>query len=87
MKLVNVNHNICRNKLNKELRKISVFYKNPNHFTSENILFPHIWQRKLTKKNKNDKWDRDRIYYRSQILKAVTKFVYETKRFNDDFGI
>ena len=83
----NVDYNKQRNRLKKDLRKISCFFKQNINFNTQNILFPHIWQRKLTGKNKDDKWDREGTYYRAQILKAVAKFVFNTKRFNDDYGI
>ena len=83
----NVDYNIQRNKLKKELRKITIFFKHERNFTIQNLLFPHIWQRKLTGKGKHQDWNRDGVYYRTQILKAVAKFVMNTKRFNDDYGI
>ena len=82
----NVRYDGHRNVLKKELRKITSFFRQAINFTSENMLFPHIWQRKLTGKNNNDKWNRDGIYYRAQILKSVAKFVFNTRRFNTEYG-
>ena len=83
----NVNYDIERLKLRKELRKISIFFKNGLNFSTQNILFPHIWQRRISGRKRSDNWNRDGTYFRAQILKAVAKFVLNTKRFNDDFGI
>ena len=73
--------------LQRKLRKITVFFKNGLNFTVQNILFPHIWQRRIIGGGRNKNWTRDGIYFRTQILKAVVKFVYGTKRFNNDYGI
>ena len=79
---------MCRNQMKKELRKIAYFFKNGSHFTIQNILFPHVWQRKLNNKNKkNSNWNRYGTYFRVQILKSIVKFVLNTKRFSDDYGI
>ena len=73
------NNGLLKQRLEKlELRKTSSFFKQHIHFTVQNILFPHTWQRKL---NGKINWSRDGIYYRVKILKAVVKFVLNTKRF------
>ena len=82
----NVEYDGFRNILKKELRKISSFFKQPNHFTVQNILFPHVWQQRLNGTRKSDNWKRDGTYYRVEILKAVVKFVLNTKRFRNDYG-
>ena len=38
-------------------------------------------------RNKSNNWNRDGTYFRAQILKHVAKFVINTKRFNNSFGI
>ena len=83
----NANFDNHRWKLQKELRKISVFFKNGLNFSVQNILFPHIWQRRIHGRKRSTNWNRDGVYFRSQILKAVAKFVINTKRFNDDYGV
>ena len=50
----NVNYNVVRNKLRKNLRKIDIFFKNENNFTALNILFPHIWQRRIIVEKGNE---------------------------------
>ena len=79
----NIDFNVERNKFKKKLRKIDMFFKNPQNFSSVNILFPHTWQRKLGKPDKNDKNDRDNktVAKRIEILKAVIQFVRVTERF------
>ena len=83
----NVNYNMHRLILQRKLRKITVFFKNGLNFTVQNILFPHIWQRRIIGGGRNKNWTRDGLYFRVQILKAVVKFVHGTKRFNNDYGI
>ena len=83
----NVPCNIFRNKLKRELKKITPFFKCPSKFAVQNILFHHIRQRRINGTNRNQNWDRDGTYYRVQILKAVVKFVNNTKRFNNVYGI
>ena len=84
----NVNYDKQRLILRKKLRKITVFFKNELNFTTQNILFPHIWQKSLRihGSKRKDNWTRDGLYFRVQILKAVVKFVYATRRFSNDFG-
>ena len=42
----NVDYNKQRLVLRKKLRKISVFFKSEFNFSTQNILSPHIWQRR-----------------------------------------
>ena len=78
-----------RNILRNRLKRIDRFFKNNSHFTSENILFPHIWQMKLNKKMENyhvkkRSQERRQIY----ILKEVVNFVISSKRFvKEKYGI
>ena len=69
------------------LRKVTVFFRNPLNFNTINILFPHIWQRRIHGRKRSSNWNRDGTYYRAQILKQVAKFVINTKRFSDNFGM
>ena len=48
----NVEYDEFRNKLKRELKKITPFFKYPHRFTVQNILFPHIWQRRMNGTNK-----------------------------------
>ena len=80
-----VNFNVERNKLRKKLRKIDIYFKNPKNFTPQNILFPHIWQRRIYQ-NGNKKMKQKNLSNRVQILKAVVNFVRATKRFKTDKG-
>ena len=80
-----VNYNIERNKLRKKLRKIDIYFKNPRNFTSQNILFPHIWQRRVYYNN-NKIIKHKNLNNRVEILKAVVNFVRATKRFKTDKG-
>ena len=83
----NVDYDILRNKLRKDLRKTIIFFKNPLNFNTINILFPHIWQRRIHGRKRSKNWSRDVTYYRAQILKHVAKFVVKTKRFSDISGM
>ena len=83
----NVPYDVLRCKLRRDLKKITPFFKCPSNFTVQNILFPHSWQRRIHGTNKKKNWDRDGTYYRVKILKAVVKFVNNTKRFKNDYGI
>ena len=74
-----------RKNLRKRLRKIDIFFKYEENFTAVNMLYPHIWQTKPKRKDENykeilEKNTRKRI----SILKAVIKFVIETRRFFTD---
>ena len=77
-----------RKKLRKELRKITIFFKYEINFKAKNILFPHSWQTKPRRKDKNYKDIINKnLETRVKILKQVVKFVNETKRFKTDIGI
>ena len=65
-----VNFNVERNKLRKKLRKIDIYFKNPKNFTPQNILFPHIWQKRVYQ-NGNKKIKQRNLNNRVEILKAV----------------
>ena len=39
-----LDYNIVGSKFKKELRKISIFFKQEKNFNIINILFPHVWQ-------------------------------------------
>ena len=77
----NITYDNHRNVPKKQLKKIIPFFKYPNNFTVQNILFPHIWQRRMNGSNKSNNWNRDGTYYRVKILKAVVRFVNNTKSF------
>ena len=83
----NIPYDEHRNSLKRELKRISSFFKYPNNFNVQNILFPHVWQRRINGTNNRQNWNRNGTYYRVQILKAVVKFVVRTKRFSNDYGI
>ena len=74
----NVDYNKRRLIVRKRLRKIAVFFKNEFNFTVQNILFPHIWQRRIHGCKNSNNWTRNGLYLRVQILKAVVKLVYGT---------
>ena len=80
-----VNFNVERNKLKKKLRKIDIYFKNPRNFTTQNILFPHIWQKRAYQKS-NKTIKQKNLTNRVEILKAVVNFVRATKRFKTDKG-
>ena len=71
----NVDYDLLRNKLRKDLKKTTVFFRNPLNFNTINILFPHTWQRRIHGRKRSSNWNRDGTYYRAQILKHVAKFV------------
>ena len=80
----NVNYDRCRNEMKNRLRRTAIFFNNPIHFNTNNILFPHTWQQQPIRKQhnfkeiikKNDK-------RRAEILKIVVRYVMATKRFQD----
>ena len=84
----NKNFTILRNKMKKELRKITVFFKQEINFNARNILFPHIWQLKPKRKDENYQQTIEKnLNKRVKILKQIAKFVNETKRFKTNIGI
>ena len=46
-----MDYNKIRMKLRKELRKVSIFFKEEKNFNILNILFPQIWQSNPKKTN------------------------------------
>ena len=49
----NIDYEKCRIKLRKNLRRTTIFFKNPLNFNTINILFPHTWQRRIHGKKRN----------------------------------
>ena len=85
----NVNFNVERNRLKKKLRKIDIFFKNQRNFTTQNILFTHIWQRQLYQNGNGNKKETQKklLDTRVQILKAVVHFVIPWSTIQNGFGI
>ena len=83
-----MDYNIIRAKFRKELRKISIFFKEEKNFNILNILFPQIWQREPKKTNPHYRDIKEKNIDREiQILKCVVRFVQNTKRFKKEkFG-
>ena len=83
----NIDFTIARKHLRNSLRKIAIFFKHEINFTAKNILFPHVWQQNPRYGDKNYKQVMDKnLKKRIAILKAVIVFVFETKRFKNNFG-
>ena len=86
---MDTNYNACRNILKYNLKKIDSFFKNRSNFNCLNLLFPHTWQIKPHRKDKNYKVKlvngaKRRIY----IFKELIEFIQRTKRFKrEKFGI
>ena len=85
---IDTNYNACRNILKYKLKKIDSFFKNRGNFNVNNLLFPHTWQSKSQRDDKNYKLKinnghKRRVY----IFKEIIEFVQRTKRFNRKFGI
>ena len=83
-----MDYNIIRAKFRKELRKISIFFKEEKNFNILNILFPQIWQREPKKTNPHYREIKEKNIDREvQILKCVVRYVQNTKRFKKEkFG-
>ena len=83
------NYNVLRNEFKRKLKKISIHFKNPRNFNVYNILFPHIWKRKLDKKDGNYNLKKKGQILRSiNVLKLVVDFVQKTRRFRrEQFGM
>ena len=80
-----MDYNIVRSKLRKELRNVSIFFKEEKNFTSLNILFPQIWQKNPNKTNPEYKEIKKKNMEREvEILKCVVRFVQNTKRFKKE---
>ena len=86
---MDTNYNASRNILKYKLKKIDSFFKNRGNFNVNNLLFPHTWQLKPHKDDKNYKLKinnghKRRVY----IFKEIIEFVQQTKRFSrEKFGI
>ena len=86
---MDTNYNACRNILKYNLKKIDSFFKNRGNFNCLNLLFPHTWQIKPQRQDKNYKvkltnGTKRRIY----IFKEIIEFIQRTKRFKrEKFGI
>ena len=83
------NYNACRNILKYKLRRIDSYFKNRAHFNVINLLFPHTWQIKPQRKDKDYKIKIENgTKRRISIFKEIINFIYLTKRFKrEKFGI
>ena len=76
-----------RKKLFKNLRQISIKFKNKANISINDILFPHMWQ---IQPNTKDPWYKEKLYnntlIRIKILRELVQFTKETKRFKGEFG-
>jgi hypothetical protein len=84
-----VNYNKERLKLQKQLQKLIIFFRYPENFTSENLLFPHIWIPQPQRKQKNwmELYEKN-MNIKINIFKLIATYVRNTKRFErDKFGI
>ena len=83
IKSIGHNYNASRNILKHRLKRIESFFKNLGNFNVVNLLFPHKWQ---VKPHKNDKNCKDKIKNGTNrkicIFKELIEFVKRTKRFN-----
>ena len=76
------NFNASRNILEYKLKRIDSFFKNRANFNVINLLFPHVWQVKPQRKDKNYKTKIENgTKRRICIFKELIEFVYRTKRF------
>ena len=76
---------IIRMKFRKELRKISIFFKEEKNFDVLNILFPQIWQDEPRKTNPDYHDIKEKNLDREvKILKCVVRFVQQTRRFKKE---
>ena len=74
--------------LRNKVRKHAAFFKNPSHFTIENLLFPFIWLQKPDHDDPNYKIKLElNVKRRADILKDVCRFVLDTKRFYGDMKL
>ena len=74
------NYDACRNIRKYKLKRIDSFFKNRGNFNVINILFPHVWQIKQQKDDRNFKIKLG-IHRRVCIIKEIIEFVNRTKRF------
>ena len=83
------NFNANRNIFKYKLKKIDSFFKNRANFNVINLLFPHTWQVKPIRKEKNYKIKMEnRTKRRVIIIKELIEFIHRTKRFKrEKYGI
>ena len=80
-----IDYDIIRMRFRKELRKISIFFKEEKNFDIINILFPQIWQREPRKTNPDFHEIKEKNLEREiKILKCVVRFVQHTRRFKKE---
>ena len=80
-----LDYDTIRSKFRKELRKVSIFFKEEKNFNIINILFPHVWQADPKKTNPHYREIKDKNIEREiKILKCVVHFVQNTKRFKKE---
>ena len=80
-----IDYDKLRIKFRKELRKISIFFKEEKNFDIINILFPQIWQKQPRKTNPNFHEIKEKNLEREiKILKCVVRFVQHTRRFKKE---
>ena len=78
---------IQRNNLRSNLSNIE-FFKNESNWTTKNLLFPHSWQLHPKSDDKQYKMKMNCLLkQRLKIISEICKFVIETKRFNNKWGI
>ena len=89
MNSMETNYNASRNIFKQRLKKIDSFFKNRANFNVINILFPHTWQIKPQRNDKNYKIKiQNGIKRRICIFKELIEFIHRTKRFKrEKFGI
>ena len=68
---------------------IDSFFKNRSNFNTINLLFPHIWQVKPARKEKNYKLKMEnKTKRRVIIIRELIEFIHRTKRFKrEKYGI
>ena len=80
-----IDYDTIRIKFRKELRKISIFFKEEKNFDIINILFPQIWQKEPRKTNPDFHEIKEKNLEREiKILKCVVRFVQHTRRFKKE---
>ena len=83
------NFDACRNIFKSKLKRIDSFFKNRANFNVVNLLFPHTWQVKPVRKEKDYKIKiENRTKTRVIIIKELIEFIHRTKRFKrEKYGI
>ena len=80
-----IDYDLQRDKLRKELKKHAIFFKESKNFNVINILFPNIWQVDPKKTNPDYHEIKEKNRKREiNILKCVVRFVQNTKRFKKE---